>query len=163
MKAIIKGKRVKKEYYLGYDNPFVISFGNYKNELDVYSKSNDKGQIKSIVTDVEEIVLEETAKFTRELNVGEYILLRGVEYKITKVSHDTVGNLIYHVDYEEVIEDKESKIKAEKDLEIRKAVLKCRETEEKLAAEVKLKELTTEIKICDENNCNTKRRRWKFW
>ena len=158
MKAIIKGTKIKREYYLGCENPYII--WGIKNKLDVHSSSDDRGRVKSVDTFIEKTVVEETTKITRELTIGEYIAIGDLEYEIKKVAHDTEGNLIYYIDHEEVIEDEASKIEAEKLLEVRRAVLLEREKKNK---ENKKTEGNIISDASSEADYKKEQPKYKFW
>ncbi|MED1789094.1 hypothetical protein P4V47_16650 [Brevibacillus laterosporus] len=156
MHSIIKGKKVKKEYYLGcYQGGSCFGYEFVYYEIDVNYPSEKHGKISSREEFLEYITVKETEKINRILREKDIILVDEQHLKVYKVVHDTEGNVIYFTDYKEVVEDLESKTEAEKNFELREKFLEERKKE---------KPQVNQITELNRNNFpkNSRKRWWEF-
>ncbi|QDX94620.1 hypothetical protein EEL30_21500 [Brevibacillus laterosporus] len=153
MKSIIKGEKVKKEYYLGcYQGSSCFGYEPVYYKIDVNYPSEKNGEISSSEEFLEYITVKETENINRILREKDTILVDEQHLKIYKVVHDTEGNVIYFTDYKEVVEDLDSKTEAEKNFELRKLFLEERKKEKS--------QVNQETQLNNNNLPKNSRKRW---
>jgi hypothetical protein len=120
MKSIIKQRVFNKNYYLG--RRVSYSYHCFR-QLELYDTSDELGEVTSDNAFVEIKIISETENLHRELKQHEMININDNRYTIAHVIHDVNGDFIYTVQEELHIENEESKLKAIKELELRKVYL----------------------------------------
>jgi hypothetical protein len=160
MKGNIYCNLLSKVYYLG--NKTKLG----RDRLDVDSKSTELGEIIYDLVVVSYKFLD-SDDFHRELTYSDYIMWNDQSYNIRHIFFSTNGEINYVIGVEEYIEDDESKIQAEKCLELRMMFLAGRESHSSgrnvenipsgFSLETALKKLDARIKDIE------KKKWWQVW
>ncbi|MFD0587637.1 hypothetical protein ACFQZE_06455 [Paenibacillus sp. GCM10027627] len=158
-KAKVYERKVKRTFFLAEEDrifPFIDA------KIEVNSMSNEIGFVGSEIKFDSWSIIMETNQYIREFVVNEYLNTCGKDYKIVGVSHSDDGAVHYMINKEAIIEDIESKIKAESDLEERKQILMKRKDK---AKENEITDINASVeKVINEIKEEKRNKKWyQFW